>query len=77
MAKLKPLRVEIRAAFSELYGVDYGMTIGLLFDPTCAVQELWFDVVAMTRGSYGSGYTCNLVYELHPHVCAIHSNEVA
>ena len=37
MAKLRPLRIEIRTSFSELYGVDYGMTIGLLFGGECAI----------------------------------------
>ena len=31
MAKHRPIRGEIKKVFNELYGVDYGVAIGLLF----------------------------------------------
>ena len=48
LAKLSPLRTELERMSIELYGVDYGMTIGLMIGTDPAADVKWFDVVAVT-----------------------------
>ena len=34
--------------FNEVFGIDYGMTIGLFFGRGSGIGAKWFDVVAIT-----------------------------
>ena len=45
LASLLPFRVEVKRMFKELFGVDYGMTIGIFYAEGSSLPPEWFDVI--------------------------------
>ena len=54
LSSLLLLRGEIKRMFDELFGVDYGMAIGIFFGKDSGIGTKWFDVVTIAgSASFG------------------------
>ena len=84
---LRPLRDEIKRMFDELFGIDYGMTIGIFFGKDSGIGTKWFDVVTIANSAsfglkHGSQSRFGIYYTDWIHggflvTCTINGNEVS
>ena len=59
LTKIRPLRGEIKRMFNAVFGIDYGVTVGIFFGKGSGVGAKWFDVVAIAGiASFGFTHGC-------------------